>query len=250
METLFLASFVFGALFTLASVLLGAAGHLSGAHFHLPHLGHDLGGNAPHLPHGGDGLHLAHATHADLHIAPAHAAAGSDEASLAMAPHGTVGLPLLNASSVLAFLTWFGAAGYLVVHFAAWPALLALPIAVVVGAVGWVAVAAFLRTLLAGEREMDPWDYRLEGTIGHLTVAIPAGGTGEVVFAKEGVRRSEAARSKDGAALEHGREVVIVSYAHGVATVEPWESFVGDPANPRVLEARATDAAPEREERA
>ena len=63
---------------------------------------------------------------------------------------------------------------------------------------GWYLVARFLGLVLAGEREMDPDDYRLEGTVSQVTVSIPAGGTGEVVFSKAGARRSEAARAMGG----------------------------------------------------
>jgi hypothetical protein len=98
--------------------------------------------------------------------------------------------------------------------------------AVAAGAVGWYLVARFLGLVLAGEREMDPADYRLEGTVSQVTVGIPAGGTGEVVFSMAGARRSEAARAVGGTAIPRGSEVVITSYADGFATVQPWGEFL------------------------
>jgi hypothetical protein len=196
MENIFLACFAFGALFTLASFALGMVGHAGAAH-----VGH---GNAHvHLPHG-----------------PGHVHADQQ----AMGQH--IALPLLNFSSVVGALTWFGAAGYLLVRLSAW----ALP-AVVLGAllaaaVGWYLVARFLGLVLSGEVEMDPDDYRLEGTVGQVTISIPAGGTGEVVFSKAGARRSEAARGVGGAAVPRGSEVVITAYADGFATVQPWGEFL------------------------
>jgi hypothetical protein len=80
--------------------------------------------------------------------------------------------------------------------------------------------------ILKGEIEMDPDDYRLEGTVGQVTVSIPAGGTGEVVFSKVNTRRSEAARALGGVAIPRGTEVVITSYEGGFATVQPWDEFV------------------------
>ena len=73
---------------------------------------------------------------------------------------------------------------------------------------------------------MDPEDYRLEGTVGQITIGIPAGGTGEVVFSKVGARRSEAARALDGVPIPRGTEVVITQYVNGVATVQPWAEFI------------------------
>ena len=200
MESIFLACFIFGTLFTVATIALGFAGHAA-AHFgHGPaHLGHD----AAHLGH--DSAHLGHDTAQVGHVS---------------------GQPWLNASSVVGALTWFGAAGYLMLRLGDW----ALP-AVFIGAliaagVGWYLVARFLGLVLAGEREMDPADYRLEGTVGQVTVSIPRGGTGEVVFAKAGSRRSEAARAQGGGPIPRGSEVVITTYADGFATVQPWGEFL------------------------
>src|SRR5215510_1409044 len=102
METIFLAIFAFGALFTLASAALGAVtgvGHGHGiGHGHGP--GADVSGGHGAL----DWLHS---------------------------------LPLLNGSSLMAFLTCFGAAGYLLTRLSPW----AFP-AVILGAlIGGIAGA-------------------------------------------------------------------------------------------------------------
>jgi membrane protein implicated in regulation of membrane protease activity len=198
METFFLACFAIGLLFTLASVALG---FVSGG---IGHGGGHLGGHA--VDHGGG--HHVHLPHSD--------AKGSDA------------LPLLNASSAVGGLTWFGAAGYLLTRLGG----LALPGAILgalaVGALGWYLVARFLGLVLRGEVEMNPDDYRLEGTVGRVTVGIPAGGTGEVVYEKAGLLRSEAARAVGGTAIPRGEEVVITAYANGFATVQPWGEFLAE----------------------
>jgi hypothetical protein len=202
METFFLAFFAFGVLFTLASLVLGSLGGL--------HFGH----GGPHL-----GGHVAHDAG---HVHISHAASGSN--------HGVKAdsLPLLNASSVVGALTWFGAAGYVLLRLADWSLPGVLVGALVAGAVGWYLIARFLGLVLQGEVEMNPDDYRLEGTVGQVTVGIPAGGTGEVVFTKAGVRRSEAARAVGGTPIQRGTEVVITSYARGFATVQPWTEFLAE----------------------
>src|SRR6266545_2140071 len=218
METVFLACFAFGALFTLVSVLLGAVSNLPGADVgHFGHLGHT--GQAAHAGHGPPGAHAGHAAHAGAHNGngqvPAHTLAS------------TLLLPLLNASSLLAFLTWFGAAGFVLTRFTPWPLLVAVVIAAASGFLAALLIAAFLRKVLAGERVMNPADYRLQGTLARVTVTIPAGGVGEVVFSKAGARRSEAARATSGAAIARGTEVVILRHARGVASVEPWQQLLG-----------------------
>jgi len=188
MDTFFLICFVFGALFTVASLILGAADIA----IHLPHggadagLGHDAGG------HGADGHHL----------------------------------PVLNLASLLAFLTWFGAAGFLLLRFAGWSLLLALLAAILAGVAGAFIVARFLRAVIASERVMDPRDYALEGTLARVSVRIPESGVGEIIFSLGGVRRSEAARSVSGRAIPRGTEVVILSYERGIATVQPYEELL------------------------
>jgi membrane protein implicated in regulation of membrane protease activity len=212
METIFLACFAFGALFTVASVVLGMAGH--GA----AHIGNGHG--AAHFGHGHPAAHVGHMGHGAAHDGLGHTPPQH---------HGGTGvphLPLLNFGSVVGALTWFGAAGYLLLRLSPW-ALPAIVIgALLAGALGWYLIARFLGLILAGEVEMDPEDYRLEGTVGQVTVRIPAGGTGEVVFSKVGARRSEAARGLGGAAIPRGQEVVITAYADGFATVQPWGEFL------------------------
>jgi membrane protein implicated in regulation of membrane protease activity len=204
METIFLACFAFGLLFTVASVALGAAGSV-----HFGHFGHGGGHSGAHLGHGP--AHAAHGPGHDAHIA-----------------HETAqGLPLLNASSALGGLTWFGAAGYVLLRLGDWALPGAILGALAAGALGWYLIARFLGLILRGEIEMDPDDYRLEGTVGQITVSIPEGGTGEVVFSKVDTRRSEAARALGGVAIPRGTEVVITSYQGGFATVQPWDEFVG-----------------------
>ena len=212
METFFLACFAFGALFTLASFALGMAGH--GA-VHVLH-GHAGPGVGSHT----EASHGAGASHGVAHHA------GADGGHSAAAQH--VSLPLLNFSSALSGLTWFGAAGYLIVRLSAWALPAVVLGALLAGAVGWYLVARFLGLVLAGEREMDPEDYRLEGTVGQVTVSIPRGGTGEVVFSKVGARRSEAARGLGGTAIPRGSEVVITAYLDGFATVQPWNEFLAE----------------------
>jgi membrane protein implicated in regulation of membrane protease activity len=201
METVFLACFVFGLLFTLASLALGAIG---GGHF----------GHAGHMGHAGDVGHAGHAGHLDHGSHGAHHDVSRGET------------PLFNASSVVAGLTWFGATGYVLTRLGDWALPAALLSALAVGALGWYLVARFLGLILKGEVELDPADFRLEGTVGQVSVRIPSGGTGEVQFEKGGTRRSEAARAMGGAAIPRGTEVVITSYADGFATVQPWSEFL------------------------
>jgi membrane protein implicated in regulation of membrane protease activity len=210
METVFLVCFAFGALFTAVSAVLGLA-HTSvpGADVgHFGHLGHGV-----HAPHGARVPHVANAGHMRLPVPL---------------------LAILNASSVLAFLTWFGAAGYLALRFGGWTLAPALAVAVAAGLAGALLLGAFLNKVTAGEQVLDPRAFRLEGTLARVTVSVPAQGAGEVVFIKEGRTRSEAARSATGNPIPRGTEVVILRYDRGVAHVQPWDQLLEERPPPRL----------------
>ncbi len=233
METVFLFCFVFGALFTVASALLGFAGS---AFSHLPGVGHGHEIPAAHASHGH--IHLSHAQHLhvqanggvdahDLAVGHGHSATHlSEHVEQTSIPPFFSRLPLLNVSSLLAFLTAFGAAGFILMRFAGWSPLGATLVALVPGVAADVLLALLLGTLLAGETVMRPIDYELQGTVGRVTISIPAGGVGEVVFSKGGTRRSEAARSLGAKAIAYDSEVVIIDYERGTALVQPYEEFV------------------------
>lgn len=230
MEMFFLACFVFGLLFTVASFALGVFDTSL----------HSGNGGAGHVADAVD-VPLLH-THAGappIHVDAGQVAApdATAHSHSALVPHTTTaaphrashrGLPLLNFSSLVAFLTWFGAAGYVLLVFVGAPLVVSLVAAVAVGVAGAVLVALFLERVLAGERVMNPRDYRMEGTIARVTVTIPSGGVGEIVFDKAGSRRGEAARSLSGAAIPRDTEVVVIRYEGGIAGVEPWENLVAE----------------------
>src|SRR5438270_6014988 len=85
----------------------------------------------------------------------------------------------------------------------------------------------FLPKLTAGEHDLDPADYDMIGVLGKLSVPIRQGGTGEIVFAQEGVRHAAGARSEEGLAIPKGAEVVVTRYEKGIAYVRRWEEMTG-----------------------
>jgi hypothetical protein len=72
---------------------------------------------------------------------------------------------------------------------------------------------------------MKSEDYRMEGSLGTISMPIRESGTGEVIFSLAGVRRCAGARCDDGKAIEKGAEVVIERYEKGIAYVKRWEEF-------------------------
>ncbi len=92
----------------------------------------------------------------------------------------------------------------------------------------WEAAIVFLfltRVLLAHERPLNALDYEMVGVYGQLTSAIREGGTGEISFSQEGVRRGAPARSEDGTAIQKNTDVVVTRYESGVAYVRRWDDL-------------------------
>ena len=153
-----------------------------------------------HLP-----LHLPHALHA-LH-----------------APR----VGPFNPTTILIFLTWFGATGYLMTHYHSGTAGLAFTAAIAVGVIGALLMyVSVIRTFLENERPLRDEDFEMIGVLGQISVPVrEGGGTGELIYSQQGTRRSCGARTEDGTRIERGTEVVVMRYENGIAWVRPWQEL-------------------------
>ena len=151
------------------------------------HIGHDAGGHA-----GG---------HDADHVAP------------------------LSIATVLAFLTWFGGAGYFFRNGVTWSTWAALLGAVVMGFAGGALIYRLLSVIRHGESALDPSKERIVGSLGRVTSGIRAGGTGEITYELRGTRQVSAARTELGTGIQRGEEVVVLRYERGVAFVAPFEQL-------------------------
>jgi len=194
-ELFYLVCFVVGFSFTVLSFLSGTLHfhfHIPG-HVHVPTMGHGAGGHGSgHGPGHGSGAHF----------------------------------PFFNPMTLAAFLTWFGGAGYLLEHLRHIWIFAGLLIATVAGLFGAALVFWFVaKVLMKNEKDLNPLDYEMVGVLGRVSVSIRSQGTGEIIFAQEGVRKTCAARSETGAAIAKGEEVLVTRYDRGIAYVQPWEEL-------------------------
>jgi hypothetical protein len=208
-ETFYFVCFVAG-LFLSGFSLLGGMGHLGGHfHFHLPH-----GTHMPHLPTAGHGTHMPHGAHAGS--GGTHGQASGSQSTV----------PWWNAFSIMVFITWFGATGYLLTRHENFAALVVLVLSAVAGFAGGAIVFLFLtKVLLPHERELTDYETAVEGVVGRVSAPIREGGIGEVVYEQLGVRKAVPARAENGAAIKKDEEVFVVRYEKGVAWVRRWEDL-------------------------
>jgi hypothetical protein len=209
LEGVFVFCFVFGVATSLFSFVLGAL-------------------------HGVHGIHLGDGGHGGGHGAGGHGhtlhAGGDDHGDRGALHEGHFGeTSPFNLQTITAFMAFFGGAGWVLYGSAGLGAAVALILATVVGLAGGSVVFWFLvKVLVAGQQFMDPSETRMEGTVARVTIPIQDGRVGEIIFAREGSRRSEGARSATGEQIARGTEVVIVRYEGGLAYVEPWATYTGE----------------------
>jgi membrane protein implicated in regulation of membrane protease activity len=203
-ESFYLICFLVG-LGLSALSLFGLLGHFGG-HVHLPHVGHV---HAPHAIHGA--------------VGSSHSTAAGPRGGGANVPSS---VPWWNAFSLMIFLCWFGASGYLLTRYGGFVALVVLVLAVVCGFAGGAIVFLFLtRVLLPHERELTADETDVVGAVGRISSAIRAGGIGEIVYEQLGARRSAPARSDDGESIQKQEEVYVVRYEKGIAYVRRWDDL-------------------------
>jgi membrane protein implicated in regulation of membrane protease activity len=204
LSSFYLICFLAGLTFSVLTFLAGAV-HV---HIHLPF--------HTHLPVHGGSMHVGHGAHGGGSGAPAKGG------SLRGGGH----VSWFNASTIMAFLAWFGGAGYILTRTSHLVAAVSLGLAALAGMAAATIVYRFMLKLThAGDSLMLDEDYRIEGSVGTLSLPIRQQGTGEVIFSLGGVRRCAGARSDDGEAVEKGAEVVIARYEKGIAYVKRWEDF-------------------------
>jgi membrane protein implicated in regulation of membrane protease activity len=198
----YLLCFLVGFSLSVLSFLAGAVNFHLPLHIHLPfHGAHHAGG-------------LTGGCHAQ--------GVGPKSAAIKSGGH----LSWFNASTLLAFLAWFGGVGYILTKHSHFVGLSILGFALLAGLFAGLVVFQFMaRVVKATSTPMLDWDYRVEGTVGTVSMAIRENGTGEVIFEQNGARKSTGARSEDGTSLPKGAEVVIARYDEGIAYVKPWDEF-------------------------
>lgn len=198
LANIFLGCFLLGFILTAASLLFGMEHHnpFGGDGGGADLSGGDLSGGAH--GHGGD----------------ASGDAGSHH------HHGYKGLPFFNYNTVVMFLTWFGAAGFLMTLSGVTSVAAILSGSLAAGLAGAFLVFLLInKFLMNSETRMDPTDYYMPGTLARVTSTIREGGTGEIMYVQGGTRKTAGARSDEPRAHKLGEEVVIVRYEKGLAYV-------------------------------
>jgi hypothetical protein len=233
----YLICFLVGFAFSLISFLSGGTRW----HFHLPHGPGHLP-VAGHIPVAGHGPSIG-GSHGVAVQTPGASGMASGVAKGASQAASDISISPFNFVTFTAFLAWFGGTGYLLTRYSSLWFVVGLGVAVVSGLVGGGIVFWFLSRVLTSEDEhLDPADYEMVGVLGRMSISIREGGTGEIIYAQAGTRRTCGARSESGAVIAKGVEVVVTRYKKGIAYVRPWTEMSGEEASSE--ETSSADATP------
>lgn len=172
--------------------------------------------------------HLPLKLHLHLHLPHFHGGGhGAGHSGVRGAGRGGTHISWFNASTVLAFLAWFGGVGYLMTKYSHAETFFIVGIATLAGvAAGWVMLRFLVKLVGPSDEPLREEDRRMIGAIGAVSMSIRENGTGEIIFPLGGARRCSGARSENGQPIERGAEVVIERYEKGIAYVKRWEEFM------------------------
>ena len=211
-EVFYLICFIVGLVLSALS-LLGGLGHIG----HFGHIGGQVHVPDMHLPHGGV-PHLPHGAVPHMPQGGGHLPDGM------LGPHAPAAVPWWNGFSLMIFLCWFGAAGYVLTRHGSFVAMVVLVLSLIAGLTGGTIVFLFLaKVMLPHERELTADETAVAGVVGIVSSPIRADGVGEIIYEQMGARRSAPARSEDGVAIPKQEEVYVVRYEKGVAWVRRWD---------------------------
>ncbi len=157
-----------------------------------------------------------------LHIGHFHFGHGHHGAAGKAGTHHTLGF--LNGFTLMAFLSWFGAAGYLLNRYGIFAAPAILGFALLFGLAGaWLIWLFLAKVMMKAERTLEASDTEIIGVLGKVSGTVFAHGVGEILYTQNGSRKSTPVRSDDGKEIPRGTEVVVMRYERGVAWVRRWD---------------------------
>ena len=137
---------------------------------------------------------------------------------LAVADHG--GPSIFSARIMSAFLTAFGVGGVLARYYGL-SHVAASGVGIASGVVMSSLVFQFAKLLYSQQASSALNMRSLVGTAAEVSVAIPAGGIGQIAVSAGGERSEHVARSADGRALSRGAAVVVTSLGADAVIVMP-----------------------------
>lgn len=136
------------------------------------------------------------------------------------------GSPFLDPAIVLSFITFTAASGYIFELTVNWNSGIILVIALVIAFILSLLLYFFvLLPLSSAEVSLAYTDVSLTGQVGKVIVPVPVDGFGEIVIETVNGLIAKRAAGYENAAIDYGKEVLIIDVKDGTFIVKEYEPF-------------------------
>ena len=136
------------------------------------------------------------------------------------------GIPFLNPTIIMAFITFASAIGYLLENLTTWNSWIILLISLVAGAIfDSLLYFLFLLPMASAEVSIAYTDESLAGKVGKVITPIPVDGFGEIVIDTVSGLVSKRSAGYDNEEIDYGKEVLIIEVTNGTFLVREYEPF-------------------------
>lgn len=137
------------------------------------------------------------------------------------------GIPFLNPTVIMAFVTFVSASGYVLEVSTNWNNWIVLFTSLAVGVVLDILLYFFiLLPMASAEVSIAYTDESLAGLVGKVITPIPSDGYGEIVIETVGGLLSKRAVGYDNEEIAYGKEVLVIEIEEGTFLVREYEPFV------------------------
>lgn len=133
--------------------------------------------------------------------------------------------PFLNPALILAFITFFSAAAYILELITSLSSIVIIILSLVIAFI----MASILNIFVfipmkSAEESLSYTEESLKGRVGKIILSIPTDGFGEIVIKSKSGTISKPAASYDNEAIQEGKRVLVIEVKNGVLYVVPYEN--------------------------
>lgn len=126
-------------------------------------------------------------------------------------------LPFFSPTALFSFLLSFGGSGAYFEHEYGWGTFQVLSFSTMIGVATFLVVLLFVALpLKRGEKSNAFSSKETIAKTAEVTVSIPEGGTGEIVYQQGGFRLNGSAKNEEGLSIKQGEQVQIVKVDEGI----------------------------------
>lgn len=135
--------------------------------------------------------------------------------------------PFLNPALILAFITFFSAAAYILELVTSFSSLVVIIVSLVIAFVLASVLNLFVFIpMRSAEESLSYTEESLKGRVGKIILTVPVNGFGEIVIDSKSGTISKPAASYDNEEITEGKQVLVIEVKKGVLYVVPYKTGI------------------------